>query len=232
MTPVSFAQPPDPCRSPVIAALAADELAARRIDGVLAAGGLAPPARIRTLDEVGRLADPPPQLVVAVLSAGLTERDRQLRRLRGLLPDGVVVLVVPGAARRGIRRALEAGANGVVLDTDLEHALVPTVQAVLAGQLAVPVPARDQVERVAFTARERQAMGLLVMGLRNKEIAARLFLAESTVKCHLSSSFAKLGVRSRAEAVDRILSAPSDLGLGILWPAGQPGGPDDGAPVA
>jgi DNA-binding NarL/FixJ family response regulator len=151
----------------------------------------------------------------------VTERDRQLRHLRRRLPEAMIVLVVPAGARRGIRRALEAGANGVVLDTDLEHALVATVHAVMAGQLAVPVTGLDQVERVAFTAREKQAMGLLVMGLSNKEIAAKLFLAESTVKCHLSSAFAKLGVRSRADAVARILDAPSDLGLGILSLSGQ-----------
>ena len=46
---------------------------------------------------------------------------------------------------------------------------------------------------------------MVVMGMSNKAIAGKLFLAESTVKCHLSSAFSKLGVRSRNEAADLIL---------------------------
>ena len=50
------------------------------------------------------------------------------------------------------------------------------------------------------------------MGFTNSEIGARMFLAESTVKSHLSSSYSKLGVRSRSEAVslllDRISRSP------------------------
>jgi DNA-binding NarL/FixJ family response regulator len=54
------------------------------------------------------------------------------------------------------------------------------------------------------------------MGMTNAEIAAKLFLAESTVKSHLSSAFAKLGVASRSEAAAVILDSRTGVGLGIL----------------
>jgi ATP/maltotriose-dependent transcriptional regulator MalT len=52
--------------------------------------------------------------------------------------------------------------------------------------------------------------------MSNKAIAAKLFLAESTVKCHLSSAFSKLGVRSRNEAADLVLNSASGLGLNMV----------------
>gem|GEM_PF-6309425 len=53
-------------------------------------------------------------------------------------------------------------------------------------------------------------------GLTNREIAARLYLAESTVKTHLSSAFRKIDARSRAEAVERIQDPESELAAGII----------------
>ena len=60
------------------------------------------------------------------------------------------------------------------------------------------------------------------MGYSNSQIADQLFLAESTVKSHLSSAFGKLGVRSRNEAVHLILDPERGLGMGILALGGEP----------
>jgi DNA-binding NarL/FixJ family response regulator len=59
-------------------------------------------------------------------------------------------------------------------------------------------------------------MGMVVLGLSNAEIAAKLVVAESTIKTHLTSTFAKLGVRSRSEASALILDSERGLGTGIL----------------
>jgi DNA-binding NarL/FixJ family response regulator len=117
---------------------------------------------------------------------------------------------------------MRAGASGVVLAADLERALAPTVAAVAAGQAVLPSLAERQLARPALSVRERQVLSLVVMGLMNGEIAAQLFVAESTVKSHLSSAFAKLGVRSRNEAVELILDPDADAGLGILRIGGEP----------
>jgi DNA-binding NarL/FixJ family response regulator len=57
---------------------------------------------------------------------------------------------------------------------------------------------------------------MVVLGFSNGEIARKLHLAETTVKSHLSSTFRKLGVRSRSEAAALVLDGQSGLGLGVL----------------
>ena len=57
---------------------------------------------------------------------------------------------------------------------------------------------------------------MVVLGFTNLEIATKLFVAETTVKSHLSSAYRKLGVRSRYQATSMILDGQQGLGLGIL----------------
>ena len=57
---------------------------------------------------------------------------------------------------------------------------------------------------------------MVVLGFSNSEIAAKLYVSDSTVKSHLTSAFSKLGVRSRNEATAMILDLDSGLGTGIL----------------
>ena len=67
----------------------------------------------------------------------------------------------------------------------------------------------------ALTTREKETLALSSRGLTNAQIALKLFLAESTVKSHLSSAFSKLGVSSRYEAATVILDPDRGSGLGI-----------------
>jgi DNA-binding NarL/FixJ family response regulator len=131
----------------------------------------------------------------------------------GSLP---VVLVAAGGNRRAQRAAMDEGIAAIVVDTDVEQTLAPTVRAVCVGQIVVPRALRWQFETPALSQREKQVLSLVVMGFTNGEIARKLYLAESTVKSHLSSSFGKLGVRSRREAADVIVDAHNGLGTGIL----------------
>jgi DNA-binding NarL/FixJ family response regulator len=121
-----------------------------------------------------------------------------------------------------VRAALSAGIAGLLAREDLERALEPCLRAVLAGQVCVPDAHRRELNPPALSAREKQILGLVVMGYMNAQIARQLFLAESTVKSHLSSAFAKLGVRSRNEAVSMILDPERGFGLGILAVGAEP----------
>jgi len=73
-------------------------------------------------------------------------------------------------------------------------------QALLERHL---LPVLEEAEQVVnpLTERERQVLQLTAQGLANKQIAASLEISENTVKFHLSSLYAKLGVTSRTEAV-------------------------------
>jgi DNA-binding NarL/FixJ family response regulator len=133
-----------------------------------------------------------------------------------------IVMICAEIERWAVRAALAAGAAGVVLLDDLDAALWPCLQAVQSGQTCVPRGHWRQIEPPALSAREKQVLGLVVMGYMNSQIAAQLFLAESTVKSHLSSAFGKLGVRSRNEAVSMILDPERGLGMGILGLGGEP----------
>jgi DNA-binding CsgD family transcriptional regulator len=93
---------------------------------------------------------------------------------------------------------------------------------VQAGQTCVPRRAQAQLEPPVLSAREKQILALVVLGYMNGEIAQRLYLAPSTVKSHLSTAFAKLGVRSRHEAVEVIMHPQHGLSTGILALGGEP----------
>jgi len=122
--------------------------------------------------------------------------------------------------------ALRAGASGFLLkDADAQQLteavrvvargdalLAPTVtKRLIATYLEAsetPAPRAVELEQ-QLTPRELEVLTLIAEGLSNQEIAARLFLAEPTVKSHVSHVLAKCGIRDRAQAV--ILAYESGL---------------------
>ncbi len=154
---------------------------------------------------------------VVVILASSGSPTRRVGIVRSLAErDQTRIIVCHETGHAEVRRMIHAGACGYVLERELEETLVPTIGAVLAGQIAIPKEERMQVGAPTLSAREKQILGMVVMGYMNCDIAKQLYLAESTVKSHLSSAFLKLGVRSRSEAVELILDAEQGLGRGIL----------------
>ena len=79
-------------------------------------------------------------------------------------------------------------------------------ETVVVREVMVPAPidfVRDQAkcELLGITPRELEILGLIAEGLSNKQIAARVFVSENTVKTHSSRVFDKLGARRRTQAV-------------------------------
>jgi DNA-binding NarL/FixJ family response regulator len=112
--------------------------------------------------------------------------------------------------------ALQAGASGFLLKNAPPEELIHAVRVVATGDaLLAPSVTRRVIEQFArrpvepdvrarvqsLTQREREVLLLLARGLSNSELAAELFVTEGTIKTHLSSLLAKLGLRDRVQAV-------------------------------
>jgi DNA-binding NarL/FixJ family response regulator len=147
---------------------------------------------------------------------------QQVELLQRGIEHARVVVICPEIQRWEVRAVLGVGAAGVVLEREMAGTLGPCLHAVRVGQICVPRQQWRQIAPPALSAREKQILGLVVMGYMNSQIAERLFLSESTVKSHLSSAFGKLGVRSRNEAVNLILDSERGFGMGILALGGEP----------
>lgn len=139
-----------------------------------------------------------------------------LRRLRRDHREPPIIVISPAATAASVRRALDAGADAFVLEAEIEIALGAAARAVATGQSVVPRRVRESVERPAFSHRERQVLALVAEGLTNSEIAERLLLSQSTVKSHLSTAFAKLGIRSRKEVTSFLLDPEQAQSVGLV----------------
>ncbi|KAA5837916.1 response regulator transcription factor [Saccharopolyspora hirsuta] len=116
-----------------------------------------------------------------------------------------------------VYEAIRAGASGFLLKDALPADLVSAVRVVASGEaLLAPTVTRRMIEHFArstpprrtsaprlsgLTDREREVLVLVAQGLSNSEIAASLFIAEQTVKSHVSRIIGKLGIRDRVQAV-------------------------------
>jgi DNA-binding NarL/FixJ family response regulator len=172
---------------------------------------------IELLDCVGTIADTDglDALAAVLLSieGAVSTVVRLVESLSKRFEPVPVVVVCASIQRREVRAALTAGAAGVVVYEELDESLGACLRAVSAGQACVPRGHWREIEPPVLSIREKQVLSLVVLGYMNRQIAERLFLAESTVKSHLSSAFGKLGVRSRSEAADLISGREAALGV-------------------
>jgi len=109
-----------------------------------------------------------------------------------------------------VQSALQAGAIGYLLKDVSADELAQAIRAAHAGRATLSPEAAQVLVQAAtqppapgsdLTERERTVLALMVEGLNNTQIAARLTVSPSTIKSHVSNILSKLGVASRTEAV-------------------------------
>jgi len=120
-------------------------------------------------------------------------------------PAARVIVLTTFDDEEAIYRGLCAGAKSYLLKDSTPDALIGCIRDVRAGRGALPprIAGRltDRLQSETLTPREREVLQLLGRGQSNKQVAARLGVAEATVKVHVTSILAKLGAASRTEAV-------------------------------
>jgi DNA-binding NarL/FixJ family response regulator len=208
---------------PRIAVVLEDARGRDALVSALAGGGAPVNAGVLTLRRIGELAENPPDAVVVAADLAGAAGFAAVRRVRKEMPATRIVVVARNAGAGLARQALNAGADALVPEPEIERSLAAVVHAVLAGFVCTPRWARRLVAKPTFSHREKQVLELLVAGLTNRQIAGRLYLAESTVKSHLASAFAKLGVRSRKDAAALLLDPAEGLAATALPPVLQSG---------
>ncbi|MFI9614967.1 response regulator [Streptomyces sp. NPDC052023] len=154
---------------------------------------------------------------VAVLDVRLPDGDgvSVCRELRSRMPDLACLMLTSFDDEEALLDSIMAGASGYVLKQIQGSDLVSAVRTVARGQSLLdpsattrlmarlrggqrPEPEPDALPQL--TAREREILALIGEGLTNRQIGQRLYLAEKTVKNHISRMLAKLGVERRIQA--------------------------------
>ena len=121
-------------------------------------------------------------------------------------PDVKVVILSASTDQQVIQAALAKGANAYVIKSVNPVDLASTIRQVMEGSVfhAVGLPAMGQVSpatELGLTAREVSILQALARGLSNQAIGKELFVAEQTVKFHLTNIYRKLEATNRTEAV-------------------------------
>jgi two-component system, NarL family, response regulator DesR len=123
--------------------------------------------------------------------------------LREALPASRVVMLTTFGRIGYLRRAIDAGAVGFLLKDAPATELATAIRRVMAGERVVDpglaLTALSEGES-PLTTREREVLAAAIDGATIKDIAARLFLTEGTVRNHLSVAIQKVGGRNRIEA--------------------------------
>jgi DNA-binding NarL/FixJ family response regulator len=130
-----------------------------------------------------------------------------LEQLRERYPSVAVVMLSGIDDPTLVRAALERGAAAFVLKHVDPRDLAAAVRQVVGGAIFRPLDllpqARATTDEAGLSKRELSILEALQSGSSNAAIAKKLFLAEQTVKFHLTNIYRKLGVSSRTEAVRR-----------------------------
>lgn len=173
----------------------------RERPGLALAG--AAPSLAEAVHPIGALR---PDVVLLDQTLGLKPVLQFLAGIPGLSPSSHGVLWVHELSETECFRALQLGARGILKKTLPVDSLLDCLHAVGAGAIwmegLIPRPPADGQNRRSaprLTPREREIVGLVAQGLKNRQVADNLQITPGTVKVHLMHIFEKTGVKDRFE---------------------------------
>jgi DNA-binding NarL/FixJ family response regulator len=165
------------------------------------------------LEAVEKVAALRPDVVLMDLVMPGVDGIEATKQVRERFPAVRVIVLTSFSDQDRVVPAIRAGAVGYLLKDVQPDELVRAIRGAYSGQVQLhPQVASQLVAHVAspaaksaapadeLTAREREVLRLIARGKSNKEIAAALFIAEKTVKTHVSSLLSKLGLEDRTQA--------------------------------
>ncbi|HEY9039389.1 MAG TPA: response regulator transcription factor [Roseovarius sp.] len=163
------------------------------------------------LEGLRRLLSAETGRVIVILGVRLTDCDvaSALDMLRREFPAALVVVVADETEFAFIRAAIKSGANSVCMMGQILISLPKILGKLVEGHSIVPT---DIMRRLTsetthtLSRREHEILGLLVNGLTNFQISARLGLSENTVKYYLKAIYQKLDVNSRGGAIAKYVA--------------------------
>jgi NarL family two-component system response regulator LiaR len=139
------------------------------------------------------------------------------RRIKEVSPSTKVVIMTAHDEDRLLVEAVEAGASGFLGKDEAAEELLAAAKAAADGEVLIdPVTLTRLLAQVAreraaerdaqmllddLTEREREILQLLAQGMRNDDIASKLFISPQTVQTHVRNILGKLRVHSKLEAV-------------------------------
>ena len=125
--------------------------------------------------------------------------------IRGEFPDARIIMLSMSDGDAEIQRAMRAGAAAYLLKSMPNDQLLSVIRAVHGGRKHVPVEVAaklaEHLGEENLTTRELDVLRLIRDGHRNKQIADRLGIAETTVNFHIKNLVGKLGANDRTHAV-------------------------------
>ena len=174
---------------------------------------------------------------VAILDIGMPELDgfEATQQIAAAVPDTKVLVLTMHESDQMVRRALDAGARGYLLKSDLTEYLAKAVKAIAAGKRFLTpkvseivldgfLRTKNERERkdqrsTRTTPREVEIVRLLAQGKSNKEIAAQLGITVRTVETHRAKIMLKLDLHSLADLIHYAIRQGLHQGLGVHHPS-------------
>jgi DNA-binding NarL/FixJ family response regulator len=157
---------------------------------------------VEAIEEFRRLR---PDVTLMDLRLGASNGIDTLIAIRREFPEARIIMLTTSDSDGEIQRALRAGASAYILKSMPKKELLDVIRSVHAGRRAVPPDVAaviaEHFGEEELTARELEVLRHIHDGYRNKQIAYRLTIAETTVNFHIKNIVDKLGANDRTHAV-------------------------------